>query len=219
VSRALQHYVQEQYSTHAPVLIMENGVSAEFRPLDRTDCRRRLGLPVSARVIGMAGAIGRARGTDVLFDAFMRLAQNDPDLYLLLAGPVIDNTLIPSHDRLIYLGQRPTAEVPHIIGAMDISVVCNNRSTFGDYCFPQKLYEIIACGVPPLVATTAGIADLLEEFTRHVYEPNSISSLISAIETLFKEPSMPGIKPVTWAQHSTKLLRFLNDVASRSSEK
>lgn len=214
VSTTLQRYVHNRYAARGASLVLENGVSAEFRPYDRADCRRRLGFPMSAKIIGTAGTIGRERGTEVLFEAFLRLAQNDPNLYLLLAGRVSNNTEMPSHERIIHLGQLPLARIPYVIGAMDVAVVCNKHSAFGDYCFPQKLYEIIACGVPPLVAKTPGVADLLAHSPRHTYEPESISSLIASIQGLLKDPGMPAVKPVSWIRHGVNLHEFLRGVSA-----
>jgi hypothetical protein len=88
-------------------------------------------------------------------------------------------------------------------------VVCNKRSAFGEYCFPQKLYEVIACGVPPLVANTAGVAELLDRAPRNRYEPESVTSLVQGVEALLAAPAMPPISPVSWKQHGARLSEFL----------
>lgn len=213
VSESLRAYVRDNYGVHGAAQVLANGVSSEFRSQNRDDCRRQLGLPLTATVIGTAGAIGPERGTEILFEAFLQLAQEDPNLMLLLAGRVSNRTNIPSHERIIYLGQLPTERIPCVIGAMNVSVVCNTRSAFGDYCFPQKLYEIIACGVPPLVANTPGVIDLLKQAPSHSYEPGSVSSMKSGLRHLLENQLMPPFEPVTWAQHGSVLNEFLKTVA------
>ena len=146
-----------------------------------------------------------------------QLAERRRELYLLLAGRRIGNLRIPSHERIVHLGQLPLAEVPHVIGAMDVAVVCNKRSLFGEYCFPQKLYEILACGIPPLVANTAGVAELLAQAPRNRYEPESVGSLVQGIEALLERPAMPPIAPVSWAQHGVALAAFLARVTAGSA--
>ena len=190
-------------------MVLENGVSGDFRPLDRLACRARFGLPEAAKIIGTAGALDAGRGVEVLFQGFLRLAEKRPDLYLLLAGRVGRDALIPVHPRVAHLGQLPLAEVPYVIGAMDVSVICNKRSAFGEYCFPQKLYEVIACGVPPLVANTPGVAELLERAPRNRYEPESVTSLVQGVENLLAAPTMPAISPVSWKEHGARLADFL----------
>ena len=209
VSRALERYVRQEYGFAAQSLVLENGISADFRPMDRRACRERLGLPASARIIGTAGALDAERGIETLFRAFLQLAGKQADLYLLLAGRLGRTTRVPSHPRVVYLGQLALSEVPSVIGAMDVSVVCNKRSAFGEYCFPQKLYEILACGVPPLVANTAGVAALLEAAPHNRYEPESVPSLVQAIERLLARPVVPPIRPVGWQEHGVALADFL----------
>lgn len=209
VSPPLERYVHEAYGVQGPSMVLENGVSPQFRPLDRLACRARFGLPPSARIIGTAGALDAERGIQTLFQAFSQLAGKRQDLYLLLAGRNGSDTPVPVHPRVIHLGQLPLAEVPYVIGAMDVSVVCNKRSAFGEYCFPQKLYEVIACGVPPLVANTSGVAELLERAPRNRYEPESVDSLVQGVEVLLAAPTMPAISPVSWKEHGARLADFL----------
>ncbi len=214
VSAALERYVRATYGARGETAVLENGVSPAFRPLEREACRRRFGLPVGAQIIGAAGAIDAKRGVDVLFEAFLQLARHRPQLYLLLAGPRANNVPIPSHPRLVHLGELPLEEVPYVIGAMDVSVICNKRSAFGEYCFPQKLYEIVACGVPPLVANTSGVAELLAHAPRNRYEPESVGSLMHAIEALLAEPASAPINAVSWKQHGAHLSQFLTRVVA-----
>jgi glycosyltransferase involved in cell wall biosynthesis len=213
VTAALERYVRETCEVRGEIQVLENGISPEFRPVERAACRQRFGLPSAASVIGTAGSISSDRGIETLFEAFLRLAEKRGDLRLLLAGRVGGGTRIPAHERIVYLGQLPLADVPHVIGAMDVAVICNKRSAFGDYCFPQKLYEVIACGVPPLVANTAGVAALLERSPANRYEPASLDSLVAGLERLLSAPALPAIAPVSWKQHGARLAAFLARVA------
>lgn len=208
VSHALERYIRAHYGVQGETTVLENGVSGAFRRLEREACRRRLGLPLGAKIIGTAGAIDAQRGIEVLFEAFLQLARRRPELYLLLAGRRARNVRIPPHERIVHLGQRPLDEVPYVIGAMDISVICNKRSPFGEFCFPQKLYEVVACGVPPLVANTPGVAELLARAPRNRYEPDSVDSLLQGIEALLAEPVLAPITPVSWKQHGEHLSQF-----------
>jgi glycosyltransferase involved in cell wall biosynthesis len=154
-----------------------------------------------------------SRDIGTLFESFLRLAQTRPELYLLLAGRLGRGTRVPSHERIVYLGQLASGEIPGVIGAMNVSVVCNKRSSFGEYCFPQKLYEAIACGVPPLIANTSGVADLLESEPDNRYEPESVSSLMEGIERLLARPALPRFPHKPWSQHAVALSSFLESVA------
>jgi glycosyltransferase involved in cell wall biosynthesis len=213
VSGALERYVRRTCRPGGNTSVLENGVTPEFRPLDRAACRRRFGLPASAAIVGTAGALDASRDIDTLFEAFLRLAERRRDLHLVLAGRIGRSTRIPSHERILYLGQRPVSDIPSVIGAMDLTVICNKRSAFGEYCFPQKLYETLACGVPPLVADTSGVAQALEASPGNRYEPGSAISLAEGIERLLANTAFPAIRAKSWSEHGVALSTFLETVA------
>jgi glycosyltransferase involved in cell wall biosynthesis len=213
VSDALQRYVRVTCRADGPMVVLENGVTPQFRPLDQAACRRLLGLPASAAIIGAAGAINASRDIGTLFAVFLRLAEHRPDLHLVLAGPIGRGTRIPSHERIVYLGQRPLSDIPFVICAMNLSVICNKRSPFGEYCFPQKLYETIACGVPPLVANTSGVEEMLRASPMNRYEPESMVSLQEGVERLLAKPVLPAIHAKSWSEHGTALSSLLESVA------
>ncbi len=213
VSGALRDHVRERYRASGPALVLENGITADFAPKDRLECRRKLGLPVQARIVGTTGALDTERGVELLFAAFRQLAAQDARLRLLLAGRLAGGLRIPADERITYLGELPSAAVPDVIGAMDLFVVCNRRSAFGDYCFPQKLYEAIACGVPVLVADTRGVAERFRSAPRHLYEPGSLASLAAGMANLLAQPSLPAIQARSWRDHAAALESFLSQVA------
>jgi hypothetical protein len=68
--------------------------------------------------------------------------------------------------------------------------------------------------VPPLVANTSGVAELLARAPRNRYEPESVRSLVAGIEALLIEPVLAQISPVSWKQHGERLSQFLSRVAS-----
>jgi len=209
ISAPLERHVRAHYGSRAPMQVLENGVSAHFVPQDRARCRGALGLPLDAKVIGTAGAIDTARGVEDLFRAFLSLAERRSELYLVLAGRLLGGARVPAHERIRYLGELDHAQIPAVIGAMDLCVVCNRRTAFGEYAFPQKLYEAIACGVPPLVARTEGVAHVLEKSAAHGYEPGSLASLTQGIEFLLERPAMPPVAPRSWRDLGEALSAFL----------
>jgi glycosyltransferase involved in cell wall biosynthesis len=218
ISPALEGHVRETSGQQTNAMVLENGISAEFAPHPRAQCRSRFSLPLDAEVVGTAGALSPQRGVEALFAAFLRLAEQRPKLRLLLAGRVSGLSL-PRHPRVSYLGELPLAEVPYVFGAMDVAVVCNKRSAFGDFCFPQKLYEILACGVPPLVAETPGVAPLLAPWPRHRYAPGAEVSLAQALAALLDRPELPGIEPKSWRQHAVTLSAFCESVGRQWGRK
>ncbi len=193
-----------------PLEVIGNGVRTDlFHPMERAACRAQLGLPTNARLIGCAGALDQSRGIEDLFKAFHLLAHSDPDLHLVIAGPR-DNTLEHyAHPRIIDLGTLDWRDVPVLINALDVSIVCNRDSAFGRFCYPLKLVESIACGVP-VVAAAVGDTRRIGGETLATYSPGSCEELKAAIEQQLSIPSRaPRSLACSWEQRATQMERLL----------
>jgi len=206
VSDPLRDYVRSTYRPDLPVLTLVNGTDpAIFTSLDRDECRARLNLPVNGTLIGVTGAISSSRGIEDLISAYKILSGQIPDLYLVLAGNKDKGLTLPSSPKVIYLGSLPQQEIPCVINSLDVSVICNKDSTFGRYCFPQKLVEVISCGAP-LVATNIGVTkSLLADYPALVYEAGDSQQLAESILFQLENKTVPAIDARTWSDISGEL--------------
>jgi glycosyltransferase involved in cell wall biosynthesis len=186
-----------------------------FHPRDRSECRRELGLPDGAMLVGTAGALSQTRGIKALFEAFDAMSRRDARLRLVLAGPLDGTVSLPVGDRVHYLGMLPATAVPTLLGALDVSVVCNRDSSFGRYCFPQKLYESLACGIPTVVARVGAMASLLQDHPRLLFEPDDPASLGAAIASQLADPGLPGLPIPDWQAMGERLLEVIRETLSR----
>lgn len=130
-----------------------------FAPLDKTACRQRLGLPADAILVGYAGALHPGRGIEWLFQAYAQLQASDSRIELVLSGRLAQGVALPVGAH--WLGYRPPEEVPLILNSLDLMFVVNKPGTFGDYAYPAKLYEAMACGVPVVAMDLPGAAWVL----------------------------------------------------------
>lgn len=206
VSEPLREYVRDNYRPNLPVLTLVNGTDpAVFTPLNRDECRARLNLPINGALIGVTGAISHSRGIEDLFNAYVILLEQVPNLYLVLAGDIGKGVTLPSSPNVIYLGSLPQQEIPCVINSLDVSVICNKDSAFGRYCFPQKLVEVISCGTP-LVATNIGATkSILEDYSELVYETGDSQQLAERIIYQLKNRIVPEIETMAWADISAEL--------------
>lgn len=197
VSHTLARHVHAEIAPTVPVTVIVNGVRGDlFRPLPRAECRMQLGLPHDARIIGCAGAMDGSRGIADLFEAFILLAATDPALYLVFAGPRDATPARYRHPRIIDLGTLAWERVPQLINALDVAVICNRDSSFGRYCFPLKLYEAVACGVPVVAAAVGDVQDMLRGSPHALYPPGDLPLLADAIRRQLDEPQSMGSLPV-----------------------
>lgn len=214
VSQTLANHVQITCQPVGPVIALESTISAgQFQPLDRQDCRRRLNLPSDMRLIGTAGALDYSRGTDILYQAFNRLAEHDPWLHLVLAGRAGADSPIPTHPRILYLGELPHDQVPWFINALDVGVICIRDTAFGRYSFPQKAYEMLACRVPLVAAAVGSVGDLLRDHPNALYLPDDSRDLADQIAGQLAHLQPPDIPIPTWADQAEKLERLLRQAA------
>jgi glycosyltransferase involved in cell wall biosynthesis len=62
-------------------------------------------------------------------------------------------------DRIVLTGRVKHAEVPGLLAAMDLAVL----PSAGDYTSPVKLFEFMACGVPPVAPDFGPIQEVLTD--------------------------------------------------------
>jgi len=214
ISLPLERKLRRDYGYPDIVSVIENAIPADtFTPGDRAASRARFGLPHDAQLVGTAGALSRSRGIETLFEALERLSESLPALQLVLAGPRDPDLRIPSGARITDLGLLPAAEVSRLLPALDVSVVGNVDSEFGRYCFPQKLYESLACEVPVAVSRVGAMAELLESQPRFLFEPEDADSLAATISGLLASPALPRLEVPTWPALGRRLLGLLERVA------
>lgn len=214
VSAPLLRFVREACAYSGPMTVIENAVPSDlFQPHDPVACRRELGLPAApAILIGTAGALSTTRGIECLFRAFEALARERTDVYLILAGPRDRGLAIPQHQRVYDLGILPSERIPFLLSALDISVICNRHSAFGDYCFPQKFYESVACNRPVVAAATGVMRELLQAYPGCLFEPDNPDSLLTALRRQIDRPVPLSLAVPTWDTQGKKLAAFMSSI-------
>ena len=143
-----------------------------FRPRDRAACRHAVGLPAEGRLLGYMGAADRRRNMGLLLKLWPRLKAWAPDLRLVLSGRRKRHVQLPEDG--IWLGYRPPEQVPLILNSLNLVFVLNRRSTYGDYSYPSKLYEAMACRVPAVAANVPGTAWILRDHQTLLASPTSV---------------------------------------------
>jgi glycosyltransferase involved in cell wall biosynthesis len=208
VSRPLLELVRS-YGRKDGLYLIENAVDTRlFFAYDRARCRSQFRLPQQARVIGTAGSLSKSRGIETLYHAFELLALRHSDIHLALAGP--RDAPIPDHPRVHDMGNLAYDQMPLFFSALDVGVICNRKSAFGTYCFPQKAREMMACDLPLVAADVAGTQSLLEERPAWLFNPMDPGHLARVVENRLQDRST-GYKPVpTWSDMADTLEKVFN---------
>lgn len=124
-----------------------------FVPLSKNKSRRAIGLPPNQKIIGYCGSISKNRGIEVAFEAYEIVRQCRSNVSMVLSGRKDKSLQIPSHIR--WLGYLPDRLMPSLLNAMNVLLVINRLSAFGQYSYPVKLYEAMDCHTP-VVSTSTG---------------------------------------------------------------
>ena len=214
ISHSLRDYIGENYITRTLSIVVPNAINNSlFYPRDRDKARASLGLPSNAKLIGTGGAILSNRGISAMFKAFELLKNEIPDLYLIYAGPRDKTPQSFSVERTIDLGMLSQQQMPLLFSALDVGIVCNLDSAFGRYCFPQKFYEIIACGTP-VVATSVGDVQVALKDVKHcLFEPQDHHGLAECVrEHLRGARNAPAIPVQTWRSRADDVGAFFKQI-------
>lgn len=199
VSDTLAEYVRVRAKPGAKVIPVYTGIPAGlFVPMEGGLARSKFGLSSESLLVGMAGAIESARGVDLLFQAVAKLREEFPTLELVLAGPVRRDITVPTVSYIKYLGLLPNERVPSFLSALDVGVIPVRDDAFGKFCFPMKLFEMAAVGLPFVAANVGELGRVLKGYSELLYRPDDLDSLERALRGQLKERTNPAVKVLSW---------------------
>jgi glycosyltransferase involved in cell wall biosynthesis len=159
--------------------------------------RRELGVTNGSTVGGMLARDSRQKDYYTLADATVEILKRYPNTRLLVVG---DNSLVDlnrSHyaevanrldelgiaDRFIFTGHR--TDVPRLIAAMDICVLCTHREGF-----PLSILETMAMRKPVVATAVGGIPEIIDPgVTGYLHQHGNSKELADAITSLIEDPA------------------------------
>jgi teichuronic acid biosynthesis glycosyltransferase TuaC len=165
--------------------ILPNGIDLDlFRPLDRREARRQLG--VTGTVLASVGALIELKGHHLAIEALTTL----PNCQLIIAGDGPDRrhlgalaATLEVASRVRFLGEVPHGELASVYSAADVLVLASSREGW-----PNVLLEAMACGTPVVATAVGGVPEMLTTPAagRLVYQRNG-SSLSAAVAALLTD--------------------------------
>jgi len=217
VSECLKEHVAATYGRVRQTSVITNAVdTSTFRPMDKADCRDKLGLPQDIVLVGSAGAMNSDRGAHIMFRANEEYAAELAGVHFAIAGYRPAGTQIPKADNIYDFGQLPFEEVPIFLNSLDLAVVYNRNTPFGNFCFPQKFYEILACHIPIIAANVGEIRILLEQNTHLLYEDGDVRSFVSATKDQLAHRQMLDTEIPTWHEQALLVEQLMESVSANS---
>ena len=178
--------------------VIHNGVNTNLcKPMDKSTCRKELGLEEGCFYLGFVGSFRAWQGLDTLIEA-MRVVSDrgirsigcvlvgDGESMSSLKDMVNRNGL---QQKFIFTGLIRHEDVGAFINAFDICLApfkSERNKKIG--LSPLKLYEYLACARPVIASRIRGVSEIIERGNcGYLFEPNDARDLASKIIKSYHE--------------------------------
>ena len=203
------------------VRAVHNGVNVGlFRPGDRAEARRRLGLSDTAPVLLFVGNLVPVKGVDILVEAIARLVRGGTDLRCYLVGRGRQEQAFRRHvaangldEHVRFVGAVPHERLPDWFRAADVFVLPSRSEGV-----PNVLLEAFACGTPCVATRVGGIPEVASSGTAELVESEDSSALAAAIQRVITAHSQGAPTAAAVRSHSdaaAEILQFVRIIINR----
>jgi mannosylfructose-phosphate synthase len=195
--------IEELYGFKSPrIEFIPPGVDVhEFRPLKQDEEEIDTRVPLPKHYIFMVSRIAQPKGHDLLLPAFARIAEDFPDLHLLIAGgsakPDEEERGIFEHietfgsenglsDRIHPIGGVAHDDLPPYFRGAELFVLPARYEPFG-----MTALEAMSCRAPAVVSRFAGIEENLSSGQDCLLvDPHDTAGFASALASLLSDPGL-----------------------------
>ncbi|MFH7807591.1 glycosyltransferase family 4 protein [Acinetobacter sp. BSP-153] len=214
-SQPLAELVSNDYDAKGLVVSMPSTVDTQiFCRKNKSEAQKQLGLNLGKRYIGTAGGLYKDKGVEVLYQAWKSIEEEMPDVHLVLAGPFQQDCPPPRGDRVHYLGALPHHEIAIVFQALDVGVISILDTPFGRYCFPQKAYEMLACGLPVVVSNIGEMNNLFADLPHALFEAGNTQDLVFKLKQQINVPDKVDFTIDDWKTIINRLEPLITSLKS-----
>jgi glycosyltransferase involved in cell wall biosynthesis len=166
------------------VFSITNGFPPQFKPLNKNECRTKLGLPVDKKILFSLGWLIERKGFNYLIDSIKIILGRRKDVLCFIGGKgslrdklqeQINDMNLQDHVKLI--GFIPVELLPIWMNACDLYVLPSLNE--GN---PTVMFECLACGKPFIGTKVGGTPEIINnEDLGYIIEPANSDALANAI--------------------------------------
>jgi glycosyltransferase involved in cell wall biosynthesis len=172
--------------------VIPNGYDEKvFKPFSSLEARKKLGLPLSKKVLLSVGNLVDVKGHTYLIDAMRMVFSKRNDVILVIVGSgSLKETLqrktreLGLDGKILFAGQKKHEEIPVWMNACDVFILPSLCESFG-----VVIIEAMACGKPVVGTRVGGIPEIIRRDDVGILvkpaDPESLSEGI--LETLDRE--------------------------------
>jgi glycosyltransferase involved in cell wall biosynthesis len=207
------------------VLVAPNAVGGDFldEPMPAREARAHLGIDPDGLYLGTVSSLVAYEGIDDLVAAFIGMAEEHPNVKLLIVG---DGTALPSlreqvrkaelADRVIFTGRVPRDQASLYHQALDVFVVPRKDFAVTRDVTPLKPVEAMACARPVVASRLPALNEIVcDGVTGLLVEPENPAALAATLSHLVMSEELrrtlggAGRKAVletrTWAANASAI--------------
>jgi len=171
------------------ISVIYHGVNDSFRPLDKTECRQTLNIPLDKRVLLYIGTELPKKNVETLMEALRKLIHKRTDVLLIRIGArsariakLIKKCRLDNHIR--YFNNIGDDMLPLFYNAADIFIFPSVYEGFG-----LPLLESMACGTPVVAANASCFPEIISD-AGLLFHPKNFSELADKIQGLLSNKQL-----------------------------
>ncbi|MGE3692037.1 MAG: glycosyltransferase [Novosphingobium sp.] len=193
---------------------------ARFRPLDRAECRARLGLPADEPLLATVGALIARKGQVFAIEALAQV----PGARLAMAGTGPDEAALRARaqelglaDRVLFLGAVPHDDIPLLLNAADLFVLPTASEGLAN-----AWVEALACGTPVVTTDIPGASELITAPAHGRLVARDAGAIADAVRDLLAAPPSrdavaAGAQGYSWEENAAQLVAHWRRLAGTLS--
>ncbi len=212
----------------SPVELVPNPVDlSKLREPRREATRAELGLNGQDVVIGYLGRLSPVKRIPLLIDAVALLAQQRPEVRLVVVGDGADRHEMARRarkrlgDRVIFTGAVPHRDVSHYHAAFDVFATASKSETQ-----PLAYTEAMFVGTPVVALGTPGAADMIVDGRSGLLVPpnDGAAGLAAALERVIADRALAdrlreGGRQFAEARHYSSVAERLEEIYALASDR
>ncbi len=190
---AIRENLLEQGFDPSKIVVIRNGITlSKVAGKERgAALRQELGLPLSARLVGVFSRLNRMKGVQYFLDAAIVLAGRFPDVCFLVVGDGGSKKELEEQAGRLGLGQRIVftgfrSDVPDLLSEAAISVLPSLSEGTSN-----TLLESMAAGIPVIATRVGGNPEVIEDgVSGLLVPPRDSAALAAAIARLLENEDL-----------------------------